>query len=81
MRISTYFLAGLFVSGLAACDTAKQATEATSSATSTSTTSTVSAAAIEKNGIRLTPFLDSPKYPTAQPVSYTHLTLPTIYSV
>ncbi|MBO0359524.1 hypothetical protein J0X19_16310 [Hymenobacter sp. BT186] len=66
MRISILLLSGIVLAGLAACDTAKQATEATSSTTPTSTTPTVSAAAIEKNGIRLTPFLDSPKYPTAQ---------------
>jgi hypothetical protein len=51
--------------GLAACDAAKQVTEATSS-TTTSAPSTISPASIEKNGLRLTPFFDSPKYPTAQ---------------
>ncbi|MBC8082671.1 MAG: hypothetical protein H7Z21_05610 [Hymenobacter sp.] len=67
MRVSTVFLSALGLLGLAACDTAKQASEATSSTTTTTTSPAASgSAAIEKNGLRLTPFLDSPKFPTAQ---------------
>jgi len=63
MRVSTGFLSASLLLGLVACDAAKQATEATSS---TTTAPSGASAAIEKNGLRLTPFYDSPKYPTAQ---------------
>jgi len=66
MRVSAVFLSVLSVAGLLSCDAAKQVTEATSSSTGTVTGSSGSAVAIEKNGLRLTPFFDSPKYPTAQ---------------
>jgi hypothetical protein len=64
MRVSTLFLSALAAAGLIACDASKQVTEATSTTTTLPSAGTV--AAVEKNGLRLTPFFDSPKYPTAQ---------------
>ncbi|UOG74710.1 hypothetical protein MTX78_21650 [Hymenobacter tibetensis] len=64
MRVSTLFLSALAAAGLSACDAAKQVTEATSTTNTLPSAGTV--AAVEKNGLRLTPFFDSPKYPTAQ---------------
>ena len=66
MQISTPLLSSLLLLGLVACDAAKQATEATSVATSTSVPASGVAGSMEKNGLRLTPFFDSPKFPTAQ---------------
>ncbi|WP_375434638.1 hypothetical protein [uncultured Hymenobacter sp.] len=66
MQISTRLLSSLLLLALVACDAAKQVTEATSVATSSSVPTTISAASMEKNGLRLTPFFDSPKFPTAQ---------------
>jgi hypothetical protein len=65
MQISTRILASLLLLGLAACDAAKQVTEATSVSSTTSIPSSATGS-LEKNGLRLTPFFDSPKFPTAQ---------------
>ncbi len=64
MQLSTLFSSVLALLSLAACDAARQVTEATTTTTSTQTAT--NAASVEKNGVRLTPFLDSPKFPTAQ---------------
>ncbi|MDF7812709.1 hypothetical protein [Hymenobacter sp. YC55] len=65
MQISTRLVSSLLLLGLAACDAAKQVTEATSVTTTNSVPSSATGS-IEKNGLRLTPFFDSPKFPTAQ---------------
>ncbi|RTQ47572.1 hypothetical protein EJV47_19345 [Hymenobacter gummosus] len=59
-------LLGLAALSLAACDTSKQQAD-TSAATAETVTTTASntAATQEKNGIRLTPFTDSPKFASA----------------
>ena len=64
MKSFTLLLGSAVLLSLAACDAAKQQSDATSSATAEVTTTTP--ATREKNGIRLTPFSDSPKYPEAQ---------------
>ena len=64
MQVSISLLSALCLVGLVACDASRQATEATS--TTANTGSPVSAATMEKNGLRITPFFDSPKFPTAQ---------------
>lgn len=64
MKVSTLLLGVATLAALAACDAAKQATESTSN-TATAPTPTPTGG-LEKNGLRLTPFTDSPKYPTAQ---------------
>ena len=52
---------------LASCETSKPASEASSSAGSATAPSTSPGAeSMESNGIRLTPFSDSPKFPEAQ---------------
>ncbi|OON70821.1 hypothetical protein [Hymenobacter sp. CRA2] len=58
-------LLGLTALSLAACDTSKQKADTTTATAETVTSATASAATIEKNGIRLTPFTDSPKYAAA----------------
>ncbi|KAA9331328.1 hypothetical protein F0P96_13840 [Hymenobacter busanensis] len=52
------------VLGLSACDTTRQQAD-TASATAEQVRTTAAAATMEKNGIRLTPFTDSPKFPSA----------------
>jgi hypothetical protein len=53
---------------LASCETSKPATDASTAGTNSSTasTGTSSGESMESNGIRLTPFNDSPKFPEAQ---------------
>ena len=51
--------------GLAACDTTRQQTE-TATQVQSEAAATTGLASMEKNGIRLTPFNDSPKYPESQ---------------
>jgi len=54
---------------LASCETSKPATDVSATAGSTSPSATSTAASgesMESNGIRLTPFSDSPKFPEAQ---------------
>jgi hypothetical protein len=51
--------------GLAACDTTRQQTE-TATQIQSETATTTGLASMEKNGIRLTAFNDSPKYPESQ---------------
>ena len=66
MKAPAFLLSGALLLGLAACETAKQQA---SEGTSQSTAETVvppTMPATEKNGIRVTPFDDSPKYPEAQ---------------
>jgi len=65
MKASAFLLGGSLLLGLGACDTARQQSEGTSQSTAETVTSPTMAA-MEKNGIRLTPFDDSPKYPEAQ---------------
>ncbi|GAB2946178.1 hypothetical protein GCM10027048_09090 [Hymenobacter coalescens] len=63
----SFCLLGLAALSLAACDTAKQQadTAATTAETVTTTPGGSPAATQEKNGIRLTPFTDSPKFASA----------------
>ncbi|WP_073110517.1 hypothetical protein [Hymenobacter daecheongensis] len=65
MKASALLVSSAMLLGLAACDTARQQQESGSNATA-STISSGSAASMEKNGLRLTPFSDSPKMPEAQ---------------
>jgi len=65
MKVSTLLLSSALLLGLVACDTAKQQKESSAQAT-VETVTTTNAASMEKNGIRLTPFNDSPKFPEAQ---------------
>ncbi|MBC6612980.1 hypothetical protein H8B15_18810 [Hymenobacter sp. BT507] len=65
MKASAFLLGGSLLLALGACDTTRQQTEGTSQSTAETVTSPTMAA-MEKNGIRLTPFDDSPKYPEAQ---------------
>jgi hypothetical protein len=67
MNFSPLMLGTVVLLGLAACDTAKQATESSASTTDTAAaTMANTAATLEKNGIRLTPFTNSPRFPEAQ---------------
>ncbi|RAK64621.1 hypothetical protein [Hymenobacter edaphi] len=59
---NSLYLLGLAALGLAACDASKQQSSA---AVATSETVTNTAATQEKNGIKLTPFTDSPKFAAA----------------
>ena len=66
MKAPAFLLSGALLLGLAACETAKQqASEGTSQSTA-ETVRSPTMPATEKNGIRVTPFDDSPKYPEAQ---------------
>ncbi|QIL76378.1 hypothetical protein [Hymenobacter sp. HDW8] len=65
MKASTLLLSGAMFLGLVACDTARQQTE-TASQTIAENTAPGGLSSMEKNGIRLTPFNDSPKYPESQ---------------
>ena len=58
----------LTLAALAGCESSKPATEvsATAGATNPAARSAASGEAMESNGIRLTPFSDSPKFPEAQ---------------
>ncbi|WP_345071927.1 hypothetical protein [Hymenobacter fastidiosus] len=64
MKASALLVSSAMLLGLAACDTAKQQQDSGTNAT-VSTISGSTAAAMEKNGLRLTPFTDSPKMPEA----------------
>ncbi|QDA59964.1 hypothetical protein [Hymenobacter jejuensis] len=67
MKASALLLSSALLLGLAACDTAKQQTESAATQSTIETVTTgPSTASMEKNGIRLTPFNDSPRYPEAQ---------------
>lgn len=68
MNLSPLVLGAAALLSLAACDAARQATESSASDTgpTTAAASTSTAATVEKNGIRLTPFTDSPRFPEAQ---------------
>ena len=65
MKVFALLLSSSLLLGLIACDTAKQQKESSAEATA-ETITTTSVAGTEKNGIRLTPFNDSPKYPESQ---------------
>ena len=58
----------LTIGALASCESSKPATEVSATAGTTSPVATTVASneAMESNGIRLTPFSDSPKFPEAQ---------------
>jgi hypothetical protein len=67
MKSFTFLLGSAALLSLAACDAAKQQSDATSTATAELTTNTTATSTTsEKNGIRLTPFNDSPRFPEAQ---------------
>lgn len=67
MKSFTLLLGTAALVALGACDAAKQQPDSTARATAEAVTNTAaSGAAMEKNGLRLTPFNDSPKFPTAQ---------------
>lgn len=59
------YLLGLAALSLSACDLSKQKADTSSATAETVTTTAPSAASQEKNGIRLTPFTDSPKFAAA----------------
>ncbi|OUJ73463.1 hypothetical protein [Hymenobacter crusticola] len=65
MKVSTLLLGSALFVAISACDTAKQQKESSAQSTAEAVT-TANAASMEKNGIRLTPFNDSPKYPESQ---------------
>ncbi|MCC2545858.1 hypothetical protein LJY25_05335 [Hymenobacter sp. BT175] len=65
MKASALLLSSALLLGLGACDTAKQTTDTGAQATA-ETVASPSAAPMESNGIRLTPFTDSPKMPESQ---------------
>ncbi|TGE26518.1 hypothetical protein [Hymenobacter metallicola] len=65
MKASALLMSSAMLLGLAACDTARQQQESGSQATA-ERVSSATTASMEKNGIRLTPFTDSPKNPEAQ---------------
>ena len=69
MNRSTWLLCSttLSLALLASCETSKPATDVSAAAGSTRPTTGVGTAeSMESNGIRLTPFTDSPKFPEAQ---------------
>ena len=66
MHFSSFLVGAAVLLSLAACDTAKQATESTALVADTATAPTTTAATLEKNGIRVTPFTNSPRFPEAQ---------------
>ncbi|SFQ34116.1 hypothetical protein [Hymenobacter arizonensis] len=70
MKRSTWLLCSttLTLALLASCETSRPATDVSSSAGGTNATSAPSgnAESMESNGIRLTPFTDSPRFPEAQ---------------
>ncbi|WP_400192642.1 hypothetical protein [Hymenobacter sp. B81] len=59
-----FWLLSALVLGLSACDTTRQQAD-TATATAEQVRATAASATMEKNGIRLTPFTDSPKFPSA----------------
>lgn len=65
MKASALLLGSVFLLGLGACDSARQTSDTPTSATAESVNTTPRAEAIENNGIRFTPFEDSPKNPEA----------------
>ncbi|MGY2130880.1 hypothetical protein ACW9KT_01540 [Hymenobacter sp. HD11105] len=65
MKAPVLLLSVAVLLGLAACDTTRQQTETATQIQSEATTVT-GLSSMEKNGIRLTPFNDSPKYPESQ---------------
>ncbi|MBG8554432.1 hypothetical protein [Hymenobacter guriensis] len=64
MKGPALLLAGTLLLGLGACDSARRQSD--NSAATAEQVNTPVAENMEKNGIRLTPFTDSPKYPEAQ---------------
>jgi hypothetical protein len=65
MKASALLLGSVFLLGLGACDSARQTSDTANSATAESVNTTPRAETMENNGIRFTPFEDSPKNPEA----------------
>jgi len=63
MKASALLMSGAMLLALASCETTKQQQESGTNATASTISN--SAASMEKNGLRLTPFTDSPKMPEA----------------
>lgn len=65
MKVSPLLLGGVLFLGLAACDSARQKNDTATSATAERVNTAANPATMENNGIRVTPFEDSPKNPEA----------------